>query len=62
MNEAKFMARRAELDAQKEDEKKVEEQAEKDEVYHDGFYNQEVMKITHEYINGLKKQNLAKAG
>lgn len=62
LNEAKFMARRAELDAQKEDEKKVEEQAEKDEVYHDGFYNQEVMKITHEYINGLKKQNLAKAG
>lgn len=63
LNEEKFMARRVELDAQKEDEKKEEEkELNKEEVYHDGFYNREVMNITHEYINGLKKQNLAKAG
>ncbi len=62
LNEAKFMARRAELDAQKEDEKKGEDlQKTQDEIFRDTFYNKEVMNVAHEYIDGLRKQNLAKA-
>ncbi len=63
LNETKFMKRRAELDAQKEDEKEGEElQKTDDEIFHDTFYNREVLNVAHEYIDGLRKQNLAKAG
>ncbi len=31
-------------------------------IYQDNFYNREVINITHDYIDGLRKQNLAKAG
>ncbi|MGB7345875.1 MAG: carboxy terminal-processing peptidase [Pirellulaceae bacterium] len=63
LNEQKFMERRAELDAQKEDEKKGEElQKAEDVIFRDTFYNREVINVAHEYIDGLRKQNLAKAG
>ncbi|QDT11278.1 carboxy terminal-processing peptidase [Planctomycetes bacterium K23_9] len=62
LNEEKFMKRRAELDAQKEDEKEGEElQKTQDEIFRDTFYNREVINVAHEYINGLQKQNLARA-
>ncbi len=61
--EDEFMKRRKELDAEKEDEKKAEEAALNTEIiYQDGFYNREVISIAHEYIDGLRKQNIAKAG
>ena len=62
LEESAFFARRAELDAQKEEEKKELDQETNDKIYNDTFYNREVLNITSEYIEGLKKQNLAKAG
>ena len=62
LNEIDFMARRQELDAQKEEEEEVlEAELNGEEVYHDSFYNREVLNIASEYIEGLRKQNLAKA-
>jgi len=63
LEEGSFMARRKELDAQKEDEEEqLEQQLGNEVIYQDNFYNREVINITHDYIDGLRKQNLAKAG
>ena len=57
------MARRKELDAEKEDEEEqLEQQIGNEVIYRDNFYNREVINIAHDYIEGLRKQNLAKAG
>ncbi len=62
LNEEEFMARRKELDSQKEEEEKaLEAEIGGEEAYRDYFYNREVLNITHQYIEGLKKQNLAVA-
>ncbi|TWU18408.1 carboxy terminal-processing peptidase [Allorhodopirellula heiligendammensis] len=62
LNEDKFMQRRAEMKAQKdEQEKEIEAQIGSEEVFHDTFYNQEVLNITQQYIEGLRAQNLARA-
>lgn len=62
INEDKFMKRRAELDAQKEDEKEeLEQQFANKEIFIDTYYNQEVLNITHQYVDGLRAQNLARA-
>lgn len=62
LNEEAFMARRAELDAQKEEEEELlDQQIGTEDVYRDNFYNDEVLNITQDYILGLRKQNLAKA-
>lgn len=63
LDEQKFMARRKELDSQKEDEEKtLDAQLSGEEIYRDYFYNREVLNVTHDYIEGLRMQNLAKAG
>ncbi|TWU40465.1 carboxy terminal-processing peptidase [Novipirellula artificiosorum] len=60
LNETEFMARRKELDSQKEEEEKeLEAQIGAEEVYRDSFYNREVINIAADYIEGLRKQNLA---
>jgi len=60
--EEKFMARRNELDAQKEEEKKdLEAEVSAEEIFRDTYYNREVLSIAHDYIEGLRKQNLAQA-
>ncbi len=57
------MARRKELNSQKEEEEEhLEAQVGNEVIYKDNFYNREVLNITHDYIEGLRKQNLAKAG
>ncbi|TWU56609.1 Tail-specific protease precursor [Rubripirellula tenax] len=62
LEEDQFMARRKELDAQKEEEDEtLETQLNPEEIYRDNFYNKEVLNVTHDYIDGLRKQNLAKA-
>lgn len=62
LNEEKFMQRRAEMKAQKDEEaKEIEAQIGNQEVYRDTYYNQEVMNITHQYVDGLRSQNLARA-
>lgn len=62
LEEESFFARRKQLDAQKEDEQKELDQETNDKIFRDTFYNREVLNITAEYIEGLTKQNLAKAG
>ncbi|WP_164104356.1 carboxy terminal-processing peptidase [Candidatus Laterigemmans baculatus] len=63
LNREEFLETRKELDAQKEDEKELlDQQISDDEVFSDTFYNNEVMSITVDYLEGLRQQNLAKAG
>lgn len=63
LNEEQFMSRRKQLDAQKKvEEDEIEAQMGTEVIYRDNFYNREVINITHDYIEGLRKQNLAKAG
>ncbi len=62
VNEEKFMARREELNTQKEEEEKeMEQQLGSEVIYRDYFYNSEVLNIADDYATGLKKMNLAKA-
>lgn len=62
INETKFMKRREELNAQKEDEKEeLEAQLASEVVFRDTYYNQEVLNVTHQYVDGLRAQNLARA-
>lgn len=62
INEKKFMERRAELNAQKEDEKEeLEQQLATEVVFQDTYYNQEVLNVTHQYVDALRAQNLARA-
>jgi len=63
LEEESFFARREELNAQKEEEdEQLDAQLSGEEIYRDNFYNQEVINIAGDYIEGLKKQNLANAG
>ncbi|MCD0459237.1 carboxy terminal-processing peptidase [Roseiconus lacunae] len=60
LNEEKFLARRKQLDAQKEQEKEELNQQSDQEVFRDDFYNREVLNITSDYIAGLQRQQLVK--
>jgi len=62
INEEAFMARRKEMDDQKEAEKEeLDIEKSTDVVFRDYYYNREALDITHDYINGLREQNLASA-
>ena len=62
LNEATFFAERAELDADKEDEKLLEEQNEgTDEVVKRDFYFNEILALTHDYVRLLQQQRIARA-
>ena len=63
LNEAKFMARRAELDADEEEEKTFEEQANghDDQVFKRNYYNNEALSITVDYLRLLGKDKVAQA-
>ena len=62
LNEEEFLARRKELDAEKEEQDEAMEAAlSGEEIYRDNFYNKEVLNIVHDYVEGLKRQNLAVA-
>ncbi len=63
LSEEKFMQRRQELDAQKQEEDvAMDQEMNNEEIYRDNYYNREVINIAHEYIDALRRQNLAKAG
>ncbi len=63
VNEEKFFARRAELDAEKEDEKAFEEiEGAAAEIVERNFYFNEVMAITVDYLDLLKQNRLAAIG
>jgi carboxyl-terminal processing protease len=61
LNEAKFFAQRAELDADKEDEKQFEEQnGSSDKVVKRNYYFNEVLAITLDYLNALETNKIAR--
>ena len=62
LKEDEFMARRKEMDAQKEAEKEeLEVEKTTDVVFRDTYYNREAINVTSDYVIGLRDQNLAKA-
>ncbi len=61
--ESVFMAKRAEFDAEKEEEEQFEDKTKnKEKIYNDTYYNEEVMGVTVDYINALRQRKIAKAG
>ena len=63
LNEQKYLARRADLDADDEEEKIAEEQANGNaEVFKRTFYENEVLAITLDYLRLLGKDKVANAG
>ena len=61
LEESAFVARRAELDAQKEEQQEELDQQTEQEVFRDTFYNREVLNIAGDYIEGLRRQKLVSA-
>ena len=57
LNEEKFLARRRELSAEKEDEEAIEEQMNPDKGIEKDFYLEEVLKIARDYCNLLASNN-----
>ncbi len=61
--ETDFMAKRAELNAEEEEEKQIEEaQLPKEKVFDPTYYNKEVLNVTKDYVDALQTMNLARAG
>jgi len=61
LNEEKFLAQRAEFDADKQDQKTIEEQVNpEDNAIKRDFYMNEVLSITADYIEMLKAKGIAK--
>ena len=57
LKESDFLARRKELNSEKEEDEQLEAKAERNKVYNPTFYNQEIMNITRDYIDALKLSN-----
>lgn len=63
LNAEVFLKRREELDAQREEEDKIlEDQLPKKEVFKLDFYNSEILNVARDYVEELSKLNLAQAG
>jgi carboxyl-terminal processing protease len=63
LNREEFLKRRADLDAQREEEEKMlDSQLPKKEVFKLDYYNREVLNVTRDYIEAFKKLDLAQAG
>ena len=61
LNEGRFMKRREDLNARKEEEEEeLAQELNSDEVYEDSYYNREVLSIAQEYVEGLRQQNIAR--
>lgn len=60
LNEKKFMAERAEMNAQKEDEKQIEKQASGESTIQRDYYLNEVFDILDDYITILDQSKIAK--
>jgi len=62
LNEEKFFEEREELDANKEEEKEIKEQAGGDRpVFRRNYYNNEILDVTLDYLNLLRDPNFADA-
>jgi len=63
LNKEDFLKRREQLDAQREQEEKtLDDQLPKKEVFKLDYYNTEILNVTRDYIDALAKLNLAQAG
>jgi carboxyl-terminal processing protease len=63
LNREDFLKRRAELDAQREQEEQMlESQMPKKDVFKMDYYNKEILNIAKDYVEVVKKLNLAQAG
>ncbi len=63
LNEQVFLQRREQLDAQREEEDKMlEDQLPKKEVFKLDYYNTEILNVARDYVDALAKLNLAQAG
>lgn len=63
LNLEKFMKRREEIDAEKEEEDKIlDQQLPKKEVFHKDFYHEEVLNISRDYMEAVAGLELARAG
>lgn len=62
LNRAKFLAEREDVDANKEDEKQIEEQQRSArEVFPDNHYNNELLQVTLDYYKALGNQRIARS-
>jgi carboxyl-terminal processing protease len=61
LSEAKFLAKKAELDSEKEEEKAIAEDEDKKEVFKRTFYENEAINITLDYVRLLNKEKVARA-
>lgn len=57
LKESDFLARRKELNSEKEEEDQVEAKAERNKIYNPSFYNQEVINVARDYVEALKINN-----
>lgn len=63
LNQQTFLERREELDAQREEQEKIlEDQMPKKEVFKLDYYNTEILNVARDYVDALAKLNLAQAG
>ncbi len=63
LNQEAFLKRREEYDAQREEEEKIlENQLPKKEVFKQDYYNTEILNVARDYVDALAKLNLAQAG
>ena len=63
MNQEAFLKRREEYEAQREEEEKIlENQLPKKEVFKQDYYNTEILNVARDYVDALAKLNLAQAG
>ncbi len=63
LNREKFLKRREEIDAEQEEEEKLlDQQLPKKEVFHKDYYHEEVLNISHDYVEAVAGLELARAG
>lgn len=57
LKESEFLARRKEMNSEKEEDETNEAKAEQKKVYNNTFYNQELIRVTRDYVDALKVNN-----
>ena len=57
LKESDFLARRKEMNSEKEEDETNEAKAEQKKVYNNTFYNQELIRVTRDYVDALKVNN-----
>ena len=63
LSREKFLKRREEIDAEQEEEDKIlDQQLPKKEVFHKDYYHEEVLNISRDYVEAVAGLELARAG